>query len=559
MKRLFHQILIKSSLRTRLLIPFLILLAASVVTAGYSSYYQAKDIALDSNTQRLEREVQLMGYIAENLHFLYVSDPDYFEQQLNANIRTQQSQLDKDGVESEFFYINNNEAIAFPVSEGKIPAIPETVIKQISNLKEGQIFENIAGTDYTITFQPMEEIGGIYVLLVPTNSFMAPVQQMGMTNIIIAIVSIAVSALLIILFVKTLTKPLTVLRNTMREVRNGNIQKTPSMKTTIPEYISLTKSYDAMIQHLQTLLQQMKQTTDKLDATGTELTKASESTLQSGKDLMDSIEVVKNGAEQTAASSEQSVHHYLALKEKTAVMFHDMETIFASSEKMIGSAQNGDQKIRELISTFHSFKADFDHLAKVVQQTNDYSKSISKLVNVIQGIAEQTKLLALNASIEAARAGESGKGFTVVALEVRKLAEQSGTAAKEITDSISEMESITYKATAEFERLMKKSNGNIETANMAKLSFDELMKGIAEVNEELNKIKKHLHQVRELIPVLEKTSEEFSSTSQETLASTEEMLASSEQQYIQTKNTYEIGLNLTDIAKTLAKLTNKFN
>src|SRR5690606_18427620 len=146
------------------------------------------------------------------------------------------------------------------VSEGKIPAIPETVIKQISNLKEGQIFENIAGTDYTITFQPMEEIGGIYVLLVPTNSFMAPVQQMGMTNIIIAIVSIAVSALLIILFVKTLTKPLTVLRNTMREVRNGNIQKTPSMKTTIPEYISLTKSYDAMIQHLQTLLQQMKQT-----------------------------------------------------------------------------------------------------------------------------------------------------------------------------------------------------------------------------------------------------------------------------------------------------------
>lgn len=559
MKRLFHQILIKSSLRTRLLIPFLILLTASVVTAGYSSYYQAKDIALDSNTQRLEREVQLMGYIAENLHFLYVSDPDYFEQQLNANIRTQQSQLDRDGVESEFLYINNNEAIAFPVSEGKIPAIPETVIKQISNLKDGQIFENIAGTDYTITFQPMEEIGGIYVLLVPTNSFMAPVQQMGMTNIIIAIVSIAVSALLIILFVKTLTKPLTVLRNTMREVRNGNIQKTPSMKTTIPEYISLTKSYDAMIQHLQTLLQQMKQTTDKLDATGTELTKASESTLQSGKDLMDSIEVVKNGAKQTAASSEQSVHHYLALKEKTAVMFHDMETIFASSEKMIGSAQNGDQKIRELISTFHSFKADFDHLAKVVQQTNDYSKSISKLVNVIQGIAEQTKLLALNASIEAARAGESGKGFTVVALEVRKLAEQSGTAAKEITDSISEMERITYKATAEFERLMKKSNGNIETANMAKLSFDELMKGIAEVNGELNQIKKHLHQVRELIPVLEKTSEEFSSTSQETLASTEEMLASSEQQYIQTKNTYEIGLNLTDIAKTLAKLTNKFN
>lgn len=559
MKRLFHQILIKSGLRTRLLIPFLIFLTASVVTAGYSSYYQAKDIALDSNTQRLEREVQLMGYIAENLHFLYVSDPDYFEQQLNANIRTQQSQLDRDGVESEFFYINNNEAIAFPVSEGKIPAIPETVIKQISNLKEGQIFENIAGTDYTITFQPMEEIGGIYVLLVPTNSFMAPVQQMGMTNIIIAIVSIAVSALLIILFVKTLTKPLTVLRNTMREVRNGNIQKTPSMKTTIPEYISLTKSYDAMIQHLQTLLQQMKQTTNKLDVTGTELTKASESTLQSGKDLMDSIEVVKNGAKQTAASSEQSVHHYLALKEKTAVMFHDMETIFASSEKMIGSAQNGDQKIRELISTFHSFKADFDHLAKVVQQTNDYSKSISKLVNVIQGIAEQTKLLALNASIEAARAGESGKGFTVVALEVRKLAEQSGTAAKEITDSVSEMERITYKATAEFERLMKKSNGNIETANMAKLSFDELMKGIAEVNGELNQIKKHLHQVRELIPVLEKTSEEFSSTSQETLASTEEMLASSEQQYIQTKNTYEIGLNLTDIAKTLAKLTNKFN
>lgn len=558
MKRFYHLLLTKTNLHARLSILFLSLIFLSVTAVGVTSYIQAKQMTITTIEDRLVREAQLIGYIAENLHFLYVSDEDYFMQQLNSNIRTQQSQLETDGMESDFFYIADNSVTPFPVSADSLPNIPDSLVQTITESQDGQLQRVIDGETYTITFQQMDEINGTYVLLVPTQSFMAPVNSMGFVSILITATSIILSTILIILFVRTLTKPLSVLRDTMREVRNGNLQNSVAMKTTIPEFVSLHRSYDSMINQMTTMFNELKKTAVELSRTGKTLEHSSDDALQYSHDLTESINVVKLGAEQTANSSESSVASFITMKNKTEDIITNMAIVFSNSKRMGNTAITGEKHISRLINTTQAFENDFEHLTKTIQQVNEYSMSISNSVGLIQGIAEQTKLLALNATIEAARAGESGKGFSVVANEVGKLAEQSSATAAKITQSISNMGNITSNATEEFEQMLNKIGLNITTASDAKLSLDNLMKEIAKVGTKLQDMNAELESLKNEIPALEYAADEFASVSQETLASAEEMRVKSEQQYEQMQRTHEVGLTISGLSKSLERVTTQF-
>ncbi|WP_340003058.1 methyl-accepting chemotaxis protein [Oceanobacillus sp. FSL K6-0127] len=558
MKRFYHLLLTKTNLHARLSILFLSLIFLSVTAVGVTSYIQAKQMTITTIEDRLVREAQLIGYIAENLHFLYVSDEDYFMQQLNSNIRTQQSQLETDGMESDFFYIADNSVTPFPVSADSLPNIPDSLVQTITESQDGQLQRVIDGETYTITFQQMDEINGTYVLLVPTQSFMAPVNSMGFVSILITATSIILSTILIILFVRTLTKPLSVLRDTMREVRNGNLQNSAAMKTTIPEFVSLHRSYDSMINQMTTMFNELKKTAVELSRTGKTLEHSSDDALQYSHDLTESINVVKLGAEQTANSSESSVASFITMKNKTEDIITNMAIVFSNSKRMGNTAITGEKHISRLINTTQAFENDFEHLTKTIQQVNEYSMSISNSVGLIQGIAEQTKLLALNATIEAARAGESGKGFSVVANEVGKLAEQSSATAAKITQSISNMGNITSNATEEFKQMLNKIGLNITTANDAKLSLDNLMKEIAKVETKLQDMNAELESLKNEIPALEYAADEFASVSQETLASAEEMRVKSEQQYEQMQRTHEVGLTISGLSKSLERVTTQF-
>ena len=554
----FQKVLHKFNLSTRLFLLFVSLLVLSVVVVGVSSYIKAKDMNTKTIENRLVRETDLMGYIAENLKFVYVSDNDYFMQQLDTNVRTQKEKLKSDGITSEFFYIVDKKVTPFKVSEKSLPTISNQVINQITETKTGVLHEKIKGEDYTITFQAMKEIGGTFGIIIPTKSYMDPVTQMAYFTLIVIIISILITTLVTILFVRTLTKPLNQLRNTMREVRVGNLTDSVEIKTSIPEIISLHTSYNAMIGHMSSMLNELKETTIELEDTGGELKKSSNDALTSSHQLITAINTVKLGAEQTAISSENSVNSFKDMKHKIEIMMKNMETVFQSSESMNHSADRGEKNISELITTITIFEKDFDQLTRTIKQVKDYSKAITNLVGLVDGIAEQTKLLALNASIEAARAGDAGKGFAVVAHEVRNLAEQSTLATKEISQAITNMEHITLTASDEFEHMLSKINKNLLMANESKITFDELMQEIIGVNSNLQGMQTELEDLKGNLPQLEQTAEHFSSISQETLASAQEMLATSENQIQQMESTDEIGLKLHHLSQSLSDITMRF-
>lgn len=559
MTKLNRNVLTRLSLRNRLLILFIVLLLISVITIGFSSYLKAKNTSIEFMEQRLSRETDSMAYITKNLKFLYVSDDDYFMQQLEISVRDQKHQLEQDGIESEFYYISDNKALPFKVSAESDIVVSDTLIKKISGIEKDVIHETIDGVDYTISIQKMDEINGKFMLLVPTNSYLDPINQMARSTFFIMLISIIISIFLIILFVRSFTSPLVKLQSVMEEVSNGNLSQAVSIDTTTPEIVSLNKSFNTMISQIQNIIEELNNTIKELEKTGGELSDSSDRALDYSKQLVSAIDVVKLGAEQTAITSERSVDVFYSMKLKIGELINNMNSIFKSAEDMNSSAERGNNNISGFIAAFHSFEKNFRHMSETIEGLSNQSTLISKLVVLIQEVAEQTKLLALNATIEAARAGDAGRGFAVVASEVRILAEQSAKAAEEITNSTFLMNNITSNANVEFGKMQSYIKKYLISANDSSVSFDELMTEIAKVSNELYGMKDDLKTLTQYLPKLEQETANFSSISQETLASTEQMIAISDQQFHQMERTHGIGLQLNNLSNTLTKITKHFN
>lgn len=153
------------------------------------------------------------------------------------------------------------------------------------------------------------------------------------------------------------------------------------------------------------VIKQLNETTDELEKTGTKLVVSSKSSLMFSNRLIDAMNIVKRGARETVESSENSGQYFQKMMHKIEVVMEIMTNVYDSSEDMKTSALIGNKQMAALIGAIHSLEKDFRGLKETIEQVRKNSVAITKLVALIEAIAEKTKLLALNAAIEASHAG----------------------------------------------------------------------------------------------------------------------------------------------------------
>ncbi len=239
---------------------------------------------------------------------------------------------------------------------------------------------------------------------------------------------------------------------------------------------------------------------------------------------------VSSAVQETAASVEEVA--------STANQFAStVETTSSNSQGMAEMAQNtmektdeGAKQIQDTVSTMGAIHDNVNELSEEIAGLDSQSERIRSIVELITGIADQTNLLALNAAIEAARAGEHGRGFAVVADEVRKLAEQSGSAAGEITEVISEMRQVVES-----------------TVEKSKQSSERVIEGTSIVEatgEAFTDIQTTMKQLNDGVAEIATAAEELASGGEEIAASSQEQSASVEQ----------IGASIQEVANTAHRL-----
>ncbi|MCU7806940.1 MAG: CZB domain-containing protein [Candidatus Thiodiazotropha sp. (ex Semelilucina semeliformis)] len=210
-----------------------------------------------------------------------------------------------------------------------------------------------------------------------------------------------------------------------------------------------------------------------------------------------------------------------AMNEMSATVLEVAENathVAKAAQQANDETQNGGHVMDNTISTMEKLRSRIESTAQVIEKLDDESTEISKVLGVITGISEQTNLLALNAAIEAARAGEQGRGFAVVADEVRALAGRTKTSADEIREMIERLQNEVRNTVSEMEESQENAQASSEQAAAAGQAFERIATEIGSINEMVMQIatatEEQSHVAEEMNKNISNISTEASSTAQ---------------------------------------------
>lgn len=377
-------------------------------------------------------------------------------------------------------------------------------------------------------------------------------------HITITVLSTLLIGLLIsVMFARFLIKPLRSLVLVVEQVSQGDltIHLASDSKDEVGQ---LSAAFNTMTVNLRNLIKQVANASNQLATSSKELSAHSEQCAHAANQISSSAMEVASGAEQqhnAVLDTMKVVNQMSGTIEQVAA---NTDSVTANSDSTVVDAQEGGQAIDNAITQMGNIEKTVTHSAQVVARLGKRSKEIGQIVEAISGIASQTNLLALNAAIEAARAGEQGRGFSVVAEEVRKLAEQSQEAAQQIAVLIRGVQSETTDAVVSMEEGTREVKLGIDVVNTAGKKFGEIATRINQVSSQIQTISASIHQMASGNQQIYSSVHEVDKISKVAAEQAQNVSATTEEQSAAMEEIASFSLNLTKTADELQNSLEKF-
>jgi methyl-accepting chemotaxis protein len=435
-----------------------------------------------------------------------------------------------------------------------------SVVKKMISSKKGAAEYYYNGAQKYVGYAPVNGTTWSVAVAVNKNDILSELDSLKVFATVASIVFLILGSLFVYIIANGLSKGIKTASKHLDILSNGDLSQDVNQKVLKrkDEIGQMAKSMRLMQDKLSEMISNIKTSSNNIDEEATNLASVSNQMSTSSENISIAINDVAKGTSSQAEELVFIIESLDTFSKQLSNMVEKINSIEHNSQNINTMADNSNKDMLNITSSINDISFSFKSFATSIIQLGTNINQISNITNMINSIAEQTNLLALNAAIEASRAGEAGRGFSVVAEEIRKLAEQSKSSAEDINKLIVHVSKDTQNIVAKSDSMDKDLIVQIQTIDNSTKSFTEIVDAINNILPqiyELNTAAMDLEKEKNII--LDKV-DGISAVSEEVSASSEEIAASSEEMNELSKEVSSSSQTLDDMTKLMTEQISAF-
>lgn len=548
---------------------FLVVLTLVIMMSGFT-YWKIGEITSSYqvfskiNIYKMEMVQGIAADIANEAvvmrRFNFTGDPsdisvyNSYKEKANEKMAWLEKNVSTETVKEHLRAIKNEKAAYEEIAEKSIAA------KQANKLDEVASYMQQAGKPYKAAMSATED-------LVRLNEAYAAQEQEKYAEdaansrlmlVIVNIIVILLSILIAYFVSRSISRPVREIAESASQIANGDLTMQSISYQSEDEIGKLANSFNTMLLNLRMIIQQVSVSAEQVAASSEELTASAEQSALAATQVAGTITEVAQGTDQQRQSISDTLQIIDTMTAQVRQIAFNADSTTTVSKQTAAAAQKGGEAIEAAIKQMTTIDQTVAESSAVISALGERSKEIGQIVNTIAAIAGQTNLLALNAAIEAARAGEQGRGFAVVAEEVRKLAEQSQTATKQIASLIHEIQAETNKAIIAMNAGTREVTTGTQVVNTAGRSFQDIFALVGKMAGQIQDITASVQVVVASSAQIATSISEVGEVSRVTSGQTQTVSAATEEQSASMQEIAAASEALADMAADLQVTITKF-
>lgn len=484
-------------IRTKMILLFSILVLISITIVGFTTYtitknYIVNDIqnSLSSSTKTMINQISLLEgaynssefgaklqYVIESEKASYITrglKPQIyiFDRQLNS-IRWQDGSLEKE---------ENN-------------VISKSQIAEMFKKNNGLIHTKLSNNDVLISYRYIIEKDWLYVIIVSENAYLKPVYEIRNATLLIGLFSLIFAFILSMIGTKGITEPLTKLQKVFNKISTGDLKTVSDIKTGSLEIVNISNSVSYMVSNLRDIVQKIYKIIEGLNAHAETFKDVSVKSIEKTKEIFESMKEISSGSEKQKIAIENTTNNIVEIKSSANLMMLNVDKTVNSAKVMNETAVMGLNAIENVAENMKAISLSVQDTYELFKRLVVNSKKINDIVDIIKNISKQTHLLSLNTAIEAAKAKEHGRGFRVVADEIRKLSVDSENAIVQASAILSEVLDEIYSANTRIEKEKDVIAKGLSISERAKENFNDIYMNIKITKENILELEGYIKKV----------------------------------------------------------------